>query len=484
MFTSASKHIVASALIALLGGCAIAPEYTRPDMPVAGQLPSVPGLAVQSGATPATPVVGAELGWRDFFTDAQLQTIIETALSNNRDLRVSALNIASYQAQYRIQRSALFPSISGSGSGTKQRTYSGSNHVTLESYSASVGISSYELDFFGRVRSLKDQALEQYLAMEETHRSARISLVAEVAGAYLTWLTDKELLAITEDTKQTEEESYQLVEQRANEGMSTQLDLAQARTSLETARANLALYQRQVAQDVNNLGLLTGASLPHLKSGDRGVNDQVALAMPPARLSSALLLQRPDIQAAEHTLKGANAQVGAARAAFFPSISLTASAGKISGDLSNLFDSNSGAWLFTPSINLPIFTAGRLQAELDVAKISKDISVANYELAIQTAFREVADALVAGETYDRQLVAQKANLAANQEYYTLAKERYQQGLDSFLTLLDAQRSLYTARQSCLTLQLTQRLNRINLYKVLGGGWKERTLAVDASSQAL
>lgn len=482
MFVSATKHIAAATLLALLAGCALAPEYSRPEMPVAGQLGPLSNQSGQGSPGPTTPVVGAELGWRDYFVDPQLRTIIQSALSNNRDLRVSALNIASYQAQYRIQRAALVPSLSGSGSGTKQRTYSGGNHVTLETYSASVGIASYELDLFGRVRSLKDQALEQYLAMEETHRIARISLVAEVAGAYLTWLTDKELLAITEDTKQTEEESYKLIEQRAKEGMSTQLDLAQARTSLETAKANLALYQRQVAQDVNNLTLLAGASLPPLNQADKRLHEQMTAATAPANLSSTVLLQRPDIQAAEHALKGANAQVGAARAAFFPSISLTANAGKISGELSDLFDHSSGAWLFSPSISLPIFTAGRLQAELDVAKISKEISMANYESAIQTAFREVADALVAAETYERQLVAQRANLAANQEYYSLARDRYQQGLDSFLTLLDAQRSLYSARQSCLSLQLAQLLNRINLYKVLGGGWKEQTLGSDRKTQ--
>ncbi|MGE4560196.1 MAG: efflux transporter outer membrane subunit [Desulfobulbus sp.] len=484
MFASATKHIAATALLALLGGCALAPGYTRPEMPVSDRLPAVPGLAEKSGSAAAGSVVGAGLGWRDFFIDPQLQTIIRTALANNRDLRVSALNIAGYQAQYRIQRAALFPSITGSGSGTKQRTYSGGNYVTAETYAASVGIAAYELDFFGRVRSLKDQALEQYLAMEETHRSARISLVAEVAGAYLTWLADRELLAITEDTKQTEEESYQLIDQRAQEGMATQLDLAQARTSLETAKANLALYQRQVAQDINNLTLLAGVSLPNFDQAGKRLNEQMALAAPPSHLASAVLLQRPDIQAAEHTLKGANAKIGAARAAFFPSISLTANAGKISGDLSDLFDHNSGYWLFSPSISLPIFTAGRLRAELDVAEVSKDIAVANYESAIQTAFREVADALVAGETYDRQLVAQKANLAANQEYYSLARERYQQGLDSFLTLLDAQRSLYSARQNCLSLQLARLLNRINLYKVLGGGWKEQSVTVDEKSRPL
>ena len=464
-----------AALIALslLGGCTLAPDYRQPELPVADQLPAPRGSAAADGKTAE---VHAELGWRDFFADPQLQRIIQTALANNRDLRVSALNIETYQAQYRIQRAALFPGVSGSAAGTKQRTLNGASLATSETYAASVGVTAYELDLFGRVRSLKDQALEQYLAMSETDRSARISLVAEVAGAYLTWIADQELLAITEDTRRIEEDSFHLIEQRTREGLATQLDLAQSRTSLETANANLALYQRQVAQDVNNLTLLIGAPMraPAHPGAPPQLDGLTAVSAQPARLSSKVLLQRPDIQAAEHGLKAANAQIGAARAAFFPSVSLTASAGKISGDLSNLFDRNSGSWLFSPSVSLPIFTAGRLQAELDVAKLSAEISVASYEKAVQTAFREVADALVAGETYDRQLAAQKANLAANQEYYTLAKARYQQGLDSFLTLLDAQRSLYAARQSCLSLQLARSVNQVKLYKVLGGGWKERT----------
>jgi multidrug efflux system outer membrane protein len=419
--------------------------------------------------------VSAELGWRDYFTDPRLQQLITSALVHNRDLRASALTVEAYQAQYRIQRSALFPAVTAEGGGSKQRTLNGSGYATSEVYAASVGITAYELDLYGRVRSLKDQALEQYLAMEETHRSARISLVAEVARAYLTWLADRELLAITEDTLRIEEESFQLIEQRAREGIATQLDLAQSRTSLETARANLALYQRLVAQEVNSLTLLVGTTLPETLFKDAApLNAQALVARPPARLPSRVLLQRPDIMAAEHELKGAHADIGAARAAFFPTISLTAKAGAISGDLSGLFDGNSGSWLFSPSINLPIFTAGRLQAQLDAAEIRKDIFVARYENAIQTAFREAADALVASDTYVRQLVAQEANLAANQEYYTLARDRYQYGLDSFLTLLDAQRSLYTARQRSLVLQLAQMINQVNLYKALGGGWRERS----------
>lgn len=472
MHACSYKCIAAAVLLSLLGGCTLAPTYQRPDLPVTDQLPAVLSRPEKETAKPVA-VIEAELGWRDFFVDPQLRQLIQTALANNRDLRTSALTIEAYQAQYRIQRSALLPTIAADGSSSKQRTLGSGGYATSETYSASVGLTAYELDLFGRVRNLKDQALEQYLAMEATHRSNRISLVAQVATAYLSWLADRELLAITEDTRRIEEESFTLIEQRTKEGLATQLDLAQARTSLETAKANLAKYQRQVAQDLNSLTLLVGAPLPANFAGIKSLDGQMVLSAVPSQLSSQVLLQRPDIIAAEHQLIGAHAQIGAARAAFFPAISLTANAGKISGELSDLFDSGSGSWLFSPMVSLPIFTAGRLTAELDVAVISKEISVASYEKAIQTAFREVADALVASETYRDQLVAQKANLEANQEYYGLAKNRYQQGLDSFLTLLDAQRSLYTARQLYLNLQLAQQVNQVLVYKTLGGGWKER-----------
>jgi multidrug efflux system outer membrane protein len=475
MKMSKTKWLGLGLMAALLGGCTLAPDYRQPELPVVEQLPMTQQATAGPSSAKEGPTVSAELGWREYFTDARLQQLITQALANNRDLRVSALNVEAYQAQYRIQRSALLPTISGAGSGSKQRTLSGNGHTTSEVYAASVGITAYELDLFGRVRNLKDQALEQYLAMEETHRSARISLVAEIARAYLTWLADRELLTITEDTLRIEEESFQLIEQREREGIATQLDLAQARTSLENARANLALYQRMVAQEINGLTLLVGAPLPQSFFKEATpLSEQAITGRPPSQLPSRVLLQRPDIMAAEHALKGAHADIGAARAAFFPAISLTASAGKISGELSNLFDSNSGSWLFAPSISLPIFTGGRLQAELDAATIRKEITVAMYEQAIQSAFQEAADALVASSTYVDQLAAQKANLAANQEYHTLARARYQQGLDSFLTLLDAQRSLYTARQRYIAIQLAQLLNQVDLYKALGGGWQERS----------
>lgn len=467
-------HSLATGLFLLfLQGCSLAPEYQRPEMPVAATL-SVGDAGLSSPAEENQQErTAAELGWRDYFTDPVLQQLIATALANNRDLRQSALAVETYQAQYRIQRSALLPSVSAGVSGTKQRAFSGGSYATAETYAASVGITSYELDFFGRVRNLRDDALEQYLAMEETHKSVRISLVAGVANAYLSLLADREMLAITEKTLRTEEESYRLVEQWTNEGIATRLALAQARTALETARGNLALYRRQVAQDLNALNLLIGATLP-VTTEVPVLSDQLSFPDLPVQMSSQVLLQRPDILAAEHELQGAHASIGAARAAFFPSISLTANAGVMSADLSDLFDGSSGTWAFAPSINLPIFSAGRLQAQLDVATIRRESSIAGYEKAIQSAFREVADALVAQETYREQLTAQKANLEANLDYFTIAGNRYKEGLDNYLSLLDAQRSLYAARQGYINLRLAQMVSQVNLYKVLGGGWKEKS----------
>jgi multidrug efflux system outer membrane protein len=464
--------LAAGLLLLVLQGCSFAPAYLRPEMPVADTFPARQ-TGPESPADNQQPTEdAAELGWRNYFADPALQHLIAAALANNRDLRTAALTVESFQAQYRIQRAALLPSIGGSGTAVKQRISSGGKMVSTESYSVSVGMTAYELDFFGRVRNLKDDALEQYLALEETYRSARISLIAEVAKAYLTLLADREILAITEDTLLNEEKSYSLVEQRTNEGIATQLALAQARIGLETAKVNLAIYRRQVAQDLNNLALLCGATQPDPAVAAAALGDRQLFSGLSDRLSSQVLLQRPDILAAEHELKGAHANIGAARAAFFPSISLTANAGVMSGDLAKLFDGNSGIWLFAPTITLPIFTAGRLEAQLDIANIRREIAIASYEEAIQTAFREVADALIARDTYQEQLTAQKANLNANQDYYTMARDRYQEGLDSSLTLLDAQRSLYAARQGYVSLRLAQLVNQVNLYKVLGGGWQE------------
>jgi multidrug efflux system outer membrane protein len=323
------------------------------------------------------------------------------------------------------------------------------------------------------VRSLSEQALQQYFATEEARRSTQISLVASVANAYLTWQADKELLKLTQDTLGAFEESYKLTSRSNEVGVASALDLAQSRTSVENARAQLARYTRQVAQDENSLTLLLGTGIPANLQAAKPLADDLLSDVPPG-LPSDLLQRRPDILQAEYNLKAANANIGAARAAFFPSISLTANAGSLSPDLSGLFKGGSGTWLFQPQINLPIFNAGSLRASLDAAKIQKDIGVANYEKSIQTAFQEVADGLAARQTYTEQLQAQRDFVQANQDYYRLAERRYRIGVDSNLTFLDAQRQLFSAQQALITDRLAQLTSAVNLYKALGGGWNAQT----------
>ncbi|VVP79217.1 efflux RND transporter outer membrane subunit EmhC [Pseudomonas fluorescens] len=469
-----SKSLLSIAVAAfVLSGCSLIPDYQQPEAPVAGQYPQ--GPAYSPAQAPAQ--AAAEQGWKQFFHDPALQQLIQVSLENNRDLRVAALNIDAYAAQYRIQRADLFPAVSANASGSRQRvparaSQTGEAGIT-SSYSATVGISAYELDLFGRVRSLSEQALQQYFATEEARRSTQISLVASVANAYLTWQADKELLKLTQDTLGAFEESYKLTSRSNEVGVASALDLAQSRTSVENARAQLARYTRQVAQDGNSLTLLLGTGIPANLQTAKPLSDDLLSDVPPG-LPSDLLQRRPDILQAEYNLKAANANIGAARAAFFPSISLTANAGSLSPDLSGLFKGGSGTWLFQPQINLPIFNAGSLRASLDYAKIQKDIGVANYEKSIQTAFQEVADGLAARQTYTEQLQAQRDFVQANQDYYRLAERRYRIGVDSNLTFLDAQRQLFSAQQALITDRLAQLTSAVNLYKALGGGWNAQT----------
>ncbi|MGC1330107.1 AdeC/AdeK/OprM family multidrug efflux complex outer membrane factor [Pseudomonas sp.] len=467
-----SKSLMALAVAAtVLSGCSLMPEYLRPAAPVATQYPQGPAYS----AAQAPEQAGAEQHWRGFFHDPAVQQLVQTALSNNRDLRVAALNVEAYQAQYRIQRANLFPAIGAQVTGTRQRTpgdLSTSGRATVSGdYSAQVGISSYELDLFGRVRSLSEQALQSYFATEQARRSTQISLVASVANAYLTWQADRELLKLTQDTLGAYEQSLRLTSRSSEVGVASALDLAQARTSVQSARASLARYQRQVAQDENALVLLLGTGLPANLPAPQPLSAKV-LAAVPAGLPSDLLSRRPDILQAEYNLKAANANIGAARAAFFPSISLTAGAGSASAELGNLFKGGQGSWSFMPSITLPIFYAGQLQANLDYARLQKDINVATYEKAIQTAFQEVADGLTARQTYTEQLQAQSDLVQASQDYYRLAERRYRIGVDSNLTFLDAQRSLFSNQQALITDRLAQLTAEVNLYRALGGGWAQ------------
>lgn len=443
----------------LMGGCSLIPEYQRPVSPSAAQYPT------------ATQAATSNEDWRTLFTDPALQQLIESALVNNRDLRVAALNVEAFQAQYRIQRADLFPAVSANANELRQRmppSVTQGKALINSTYSANLGISAYELDFFGRVRSLSEQALQTWLSTEEARRSAELSLVANVANAYLTWRADQELLELTRDTLAADEQSLHLTTRNREAGKSSALEQAQAQTSVDSSRANLARYQRQVAQDLNSLTLLVGAPVPDALPGRPLASDLVQQL--PAGLPSDLLQRRPDILQAEYKLKAANANIGAARAAFFPSVSLTANAGTSSRDLSGLFGGGSGAWTFQPQISLPIFNAGSLRASLDYSKLQKDVAVAEYEKSIQTAFQEVADGLAARSTYQQQLQAQRDLVAATQTYYNLAQNRYQNGVDSSLTFLDAQRSLFSSQQGLITDRLAQLVAEVNLYTALGGGW--------------
>ena len=453
-----TKRPLAFLVSLLLTGCSLAPDYQRPESPV----PASYTATVTNNAVKATE-------WQQVFTDPALQKLIDTALKNNRDLRVAVLNVEAYQAKYRIQRAAQLPTLTASGSQTRQLAYDAISNTDT----ATVGISAYELDLFGRVQSLKDQALETYLAQEATQRSTQLSLIANVASAYMTLLADQDLLRLAEQTAKSYEQSYQLIDQRYQAGISSSLDLSQSRSNLESVKSSLAQYRRQVMLDKNALQLLLGTSIPDGLS--TGLPDQDLTLLTPlaADMPSSLLTRRPDIQAAEHTLKAANANIGAARAAFFPTVSLTANAGSMSTSLSKLFDGGSGTWLFQPNISLPIFDWGSREAELDVTKIQKKIEIANYESAIQTAFKEVSDGLVSQDGYRQQLEAQQALVNANKTYYQLAQDRYEKGVDSYLTLLDAQRSLFSAEQTLVNTRLALLNNRVTLFKALGGGWEPK-----------
>ncbi|WP_421793857.1 efflux transporter outer membrane subunit [Hydrocarboniphaga effusa] len=486
-------HAFAAAIGAmLLAGCTLAPRYEQPAAPIAAQYDAV-SVADATGAVPASAV-----GWREFFTDPTLQGLIDTALRNNLDLREAALNVEAARAQYRIQRAELLPTLNATGSGSVQKTPTsalgfgsaaggggggGADSIIIRAYSAGIGVTSYELDLFGRIRSLNKARLADYLSLEEARRSTQISLIAQVASSYFALLADERLLAVTRSTFESQQSTLTLTQQRVNVGVADALTLRQVETSVYTAQANLARYERQVKQDRNALAQLLGVpSLPENLSAGSGLDEQrLAVQLAPG-LPSELLVRRPDILAAEHSLIAANANIGAARAAFFPSITLTGSYGSTSPDLDGLFDSGTESWSFSPSIRIPIFAAGANRANLDLAHVQKDINVARYEAAIQTAFREVADALAARSTYDEELKAQQGLADAANESFKLANLRYERGVDSYLTVLDSQRSQYTAQQSLETLKLARLQNLATLYKVLGGGWSQSTQARTAEAQ--
>lgn len=460
------------ALTALFAGCALQPVYEQPALPVAASYPTGPAYKPTSGGA-TLPAV--DIGWRDFLKDSRLQRIEEIALANNRDLRVAALNIAQYEAQYRIQRANLFPQVSADASSAATRGPVSSLGRNLTTHDYSVGLSaSWTLDFFGRLQSLSNQALQQYFATAQAGKAIYITLVSEVADQYLTMLAADELLAVTRHTLDTAQQSYELTLLQFEAGTGTELSVSQAQTVVEQARANHAAQVRSRAQAENALVLLLGQPLPDDLPSGVPFNSQAFLADIPAGLPSDLLTRRPDIIEAEANLRAAYANIGAARAAFFPTISLTSTLGTASVALSGLFGAGSLAWSFVPSIAQPIFEGGRLQANLDLAKLQKENSVAQYEKAIQTAFREVADALAARGTYDEQIAAQERYTEAYQRSLELSELRFRTGVDSYLNVLTAQTNLYSAQQALVATRLARLTNLVELYRILGGGWIEHT----------
>ncbi|WP_260464130.1 efflux transporter outer membrane subunit [Burkholderia sp. Bp8963] len=479
-FPSPPIRVLPLALVVALTACSMEPNYQRPDAPIPSAYPngaaySTPGA---SNAGQQTGPAAADLGWRQFFVDPQLQQLIARALANNRDLRIATLNIQAARAQYRLQRAAQFPEIDANLGLNSQRLSPGlrapGQSPLINTFTAGVGLTNFEIDLFGRVRSMSHAAQEQYLATVEAQRSVHISLVAEVGNAYLTLRADRELLKLAQDTLKNQQDVAQMIHRGKLAGGMAQLDEHRADTQVQTAQVAVEQYTRQVAQDENALTLLIGGGqLPAGVATATPLDNQNLLAEFPEGLPSTLLERRPDIIAAEHQLIAANANIGAARAAFFPKITLTGMLGVASATLAGLF-SGGAAWLFAPQLTMPIFDGGRNSANLDLATVEKDVNVANYERTIQSAFREVADSMAARTTYEREVKAQQKMIHDISETQRLAQMRFQNGVDDYFGVFDAQRQLFQAQQVLVTYKLAGLTSRVELYKALGGGWVEST----------
>jgi len=460
-----TKSILLLAFVWPLSGCNFTPAYKRPDAPVPK---SFPGSSENQKADAPS---AASLHWQDYFAQPGMQSVIKLALANNRDVRIAALNVEKMQAAYGIQRASLLPTVGVTASGERYKVPSKmvklGGPTTIEQDVVNFGVVSWELDFFGRIRSLSEQARNQYLATEQAKTSAQLSLVAAVALQYFTYAADNEYLQLSQSTFEIQRDYAELIGKSYEIGIASELAFRQAQSQAESARADVARFRGVVAVDRNALNLLVGGPVPAdlLPQGFDSVGELRDVS---AGLSSEVLLARPDILAAEYQLKAANANIGAARAAFFPSISLTGGVGTRSPDLSNLFRSGTGTWSFTPQISVPIFSGGALRAGLKVAEISHEIAVLQYEAAIQSAFKEVSDGLVKRAALTAQWEAQQALLAALDAAYSLSDVRYKQGLDAYLTVLVAQQSLYSAKQAAVATRLARQSNQITLFKALGG----------------
>ena len=510
------KRLCTFGAATLLAGCSLAPDYRQPPPAVAAAYPGGAGYHSKDVAAPPSLAISADkLGWRDFFVDPALRRLLDIALRANRDLRTATINVAQAQAQFRLQRASLFPSLnvtgaaeyeglsnSGlfgagaggsttatttptttptttgtagtSGGGASTTIPTGLSGGTLREYTISAGVTSYEVDLFGRVRALTRQQFEKYIAQEENQRAVALTVIGNVATSYIAWLSDQALLKVTNDTLHAQEESLRLTQAEFDHGETTLLTLRQAQTSVASARANQAQYTRQVAQDVNELVLLIGAPIPADLPTPNPLGRQTLMADLSPGLPSDLLTRRPDIMKAEHTLRGDYADIGAARAAFFPQITLTGTGGLSSLQFNKLFTPGALTWTFAPQISIPIFTFGQNRANLDIAKTQRDLDVVAYEQAVQTAFHDVSNALTARATYRDQSLAQQQDVDAAADYYRLAMMRFRAGVDTYLTALDAQRTLYAAQQSLVTAQEAQLQNLVTMYQVLGGGWQAKS----------
>lgn len=463
-----ARYVTTAIASAVLAGCgSLIPAYERPGAPVAAQFPTH-GPAADSSA-----VAAPDLAWQDFFQDARLKQLIALALENNRDLRVAALNLEQARAQLQVRRADLVPTLGVGATGSRTPNSSGG---TTTAYSAGFTITSFEADFFGRLDNLSASAQAQLLASLESRKTVQISLIASVASSYLSLLADDDLIRLTRETLASREESLRLTRLTFDAGVSSGLDLRGAESLVESARVTLAQLQRQRALDLNALNLLVGQPLPDTALADLPagltLTAQGLAGVMPGGVPSEVLLRRPDIRGAEQQLLAANANIGAARAAFLPRVTLTTSLGTASSQLSGLFRGGSFGWAFAPQIVLPIFDGGRNQANLDAARVGRDIAVAQYEKAIQSAFREVADALAIRATLVDQLRAQTAQAQAEQGRLALVELRFDQGTVSAFERLDAQRATFAVRQAVVQLQLQQAQNLVALYKTLGGGWKD------------
>lgn len=455
--------------IGLMGGCTLAPKDERPVAPIAPRWNIATNTLSTASAQPF------DHHWTNFFDEPRLQRIISIALDNNRDLRIASLRIQQMQAEYRIRRSDLFPAVEGNANLNRQRTsgtISDFNGGTLmTTYAVSLG-ASYELDFFGRIRSLKKSALERYLATEEARNSVQISLISEIATEYLNQMRLREAKAIAGRTLSAVETSLQLIRRRYEVGAASELELRTAEGQVQSVKVNSASFLQQLAESENALVLLMGQPLPQDLPMGRPFAEQRLLSPLPAGLPSDVLQRRPDIQSAEHTLRAANADIGAARAAFFPQFLLTGSGGFASANLDELFTGPSKTWSITPELNVPVFNMGANRARLSAAKVGKEIEVAQYQKAIQTAFREVADALAAHAILADKLRAQELLTTAQQRRFELTEARYDRGVDSYVEVLLAQQDLYAAQQNLVQFQAARLLNSIALFRSLGGGWNE------------